>query len=144
MFRRLVSARAALLSKLAAALLLASSVVAIGAADYVRLDVDELAASRGSNQNNVLTHLSCDAYNNNKCTGADIGKPCNLCEVSTYTWVTPGSFGGYDAVVPPFGGCGFNFRGACSISLQCKGADTWVGYCNTPGKVIVQTDPDPP
>jgi hypothetical protein len=137
MLTRALSAPAAWLPKLGAAVLLASSMVAIAAADRVPLDADALARSRGSNVNNVLKQFSCDAKQGNGVCVKQ-GDACKTCAVGTYTDVTGGFNGGYDQSKGA-GSCGANWLGLCNGPGVCNRVQLTGANCALPpGSPTVQ------
>jgi hypothetical protein len=143
MFSRTVSVRAAGLPALGAALLLASTVIALSAENRVRLGADVLAQSRGNNQGSTLIHPSCSDYNGNiPCYALGAGKACALCNVNTYTDFGGAEFGGYKHGTATQN-CGTNISGICVLNnanqLVCDTSNgNPIQTCNTPPNVTTQ------
>jgi hypothetical protein len=118
MLSRLRTVRAAWVFLLPAALLPASSIVALSAEGRVRLGADVLARSRGGNPNLVLIRGSCDVLNGNFACASQ-GTACVSCDVKTFTNTTPGPTGGFTQGTA-FQSCGNNWLGTCDPNLNCS------------------------
>ena len=138
MLNRFLPVRPAWWAFFGAAILFASSVVAIATSESALLDRDVLTRSRGGLSYLVLTQTACNLKNGNyPCSVA--GDPCATCDQNTFTDVMMGAFGGYHPT-PVLVGCGNNFQGHCDAALNCLPDQPpyRLGVCASPQQVAVQ------
>lgn len=143
MTRSSLSAVGAWSLTLGAALLLASSVLAVSAGDRAGLDADTLARSRGSNEGNKSEPTgSCNTYNN--CTVCiKAGDGCTTCDVANYN-VVAGGYVGLQKSSTAAQSCGNVYTGTCNANLGCDKQGGELGKCAQPPKVEPQPIPPSP
>lgn len=125
-----------------AILLVASSVLAhIRADDRVRLDLDALASSRGSDPNYGQSWVPCVQYNHILNSGCfTLGAPCQTCAVSNVTFLGPGSPGNTGWKARTIGAnCGNWVTAFC-----VQDCPTCPLYCGGQGEVKFCSAPTPP
>ena len=136
MFIQMFPVGAVRLHALGAGVLLASTLIALGAEKRVDLGADVLARLRGSNPDLVLTQNSCNAYNFDPCTVPR--SACTACTQATYTSVIGGLYGGYDPPTESGLGCGFAQLGICTVNLVCMIVPPDQFDCHQPDSPTVQ------